>query len=139
MTRTSSTRVDQGNRKKTPLNRTDLDRFREILVENREAILADLRILHESLRSAHAAEQGSGSWNLDFAGSAADTEALEHAALQIRRLTAELEQLTTALGRMELGTYGVCVRCGSVIEKERLEALPCTRRCMSCKTAAEAA
>jgi RNA polymerase-binding transcription factor DksA len=37
-----------------------------------------------------------------------------------------------ALQRMEQGTYGVCESCGKSIGKERLEAIPFTRFCVTC-------
>jgi RNA polymerase-binding transcription factor len=41
--------------------------------------------------------------------------------------------VTHALERIELGTYGKCERCGKVIPFERLEALPTARLCVACK------
>jgi RNA polymerase-binding transcription factor DksA len=38
---------------------------------------------------------------------------------------------------MELGTYGVCERCGKAIAAERLEALPWAILCIDCKRAGE--
>ncbi len=122
-----------------PLTTRDLARFRAMLLEYREEVLDDLKEEQEILKSARAVDQGQGSWNLDFAGDSADTESSEHAVIQIRRLTATLEQLTAALNRLDSGTYGQCTRCGMFIEKERLEAIPFTRRCMNCKMVAEAA
>jgi RNA polymerase-binding transcription factor DksA len=36
----------------------------------------------------------------------------------------ELEAIDKALGRIELGTYGTCERCGREISIKRLEAVP---------------
>lgn len=46
-----------------------------------------------------------------------------------RQTVADLEE---ARGRAADGTYGRCEVCGSAIGAERLEALPGTRRCVSC-------
>ncbi|MCP4084264.1 MAG: hypothetical protein GY745_04320 [Actinomycetia bacterium] len=35
-----------------------------------------------------------------------------------------VEQIDAALGRIDAGTYGVCVASGKAIPKERLEAIP---------------
>lgn len=115
-----------------PLTSKDLARFRSLLLEYREEILEDLKSERETLRSSGPVEQSLGPW--DTVG----TESSENAAIQIRRLSATLEQLTAALSRLEQGSYGNCTRCGMRIEKERLEAIPYTRRCMDCKTAVEA-
>ena len=44
----------------------------------------------------------------------------------------ELEELRTALQRMESGTYGVCIRCDEVIPLARLEAMPSAITCVGC-------
>lgn len=49
----------------------------------------------------------------------------------------ELEAIDKALGRIELGTYGMCERCGREISVERLEAVPWTALCSTCASAEE--
>jgi RNA polymerase-binding transcription factor DksA len=43
-----------------------------------------------------------------------------------------LAEATTALARVEDGTFGQCERCGNPITATRLEALPYARRCIRC-------
>ena len=38
-----------------------------------------------------------------------------------------------ALERLEAGTYGVCVHCGSPVQEKRLEAVPWARHCLDCQ------
>ncbi|MGG4043507.1 TraR/DksA C4-type zinc finger protein [Paenibacillus favisporus] len=42
----------------------------------------------------------------------------------------ELEQVDSALGRMDRGEYGQCVECGRDIPFERLQAIPFTAYCV---------
>ncbi len=44
-----------------------------------------------------------------------------------------LEEIDTALARIDEGTYGVCERCGKPIDEERLEALPWATLCIDDK------
>lgn len=44
----------------------------------------------------------------------------------------ELEQIRAALGRLDRGTYGRCVRCGETIAEDRLMALPYASECIDC-------
>jgi RNA polymerase-binding transcription factor DksA len=44
-----------------------------------------------------------------------------------------LADVEAALERIAAGTYGDCVRCGSAIPAERLEALPWAAYCIDCQ------
>lgn len=44
----------------------------------------------------------------------------------------QLDAITAALKRMDIGDYGICERCGREIEAKRLEALPWATVCMRC-------
>jgi RNA polymerase-binding protein DksA len=44
----------------------------------------------------------------------------------------ELQQLQTAISRIDAGTYGVCATCGEQIAQQRLEALPYAQTCINC-------
>lgn len=44
----------------------------------------------------------------------------------------ELRQIDAALGRIEAGTYGQCVKCGEDISDARLAVLPATPFCKTC-------
>lgn len=44
----------------------------------------------------------------------------------------EIIAIDSALARLDKGTFGVCVKCGSEIDQRRLEAVPHTPFCQSC-------
>jgi RNA polymerase-binding transcription factor DksA len=48
---------------------------------------------------------------------------------------ARLAELDGALQRIDDGTYGRCVRCGSTIGRDRLEAIPHAALCVRCQEA----
>ena len=52
------------------------------------------------------------------------------------QMIADIDQ---ALLRIEEGSYGVCARCGKVIDERRLEALPTARYDAICQAAIESA
>ena len=62
-----------------------------------------------------------------------DDEALEHQAALVEK---EIESVQRALGRIEDGTYGTCVRCGEPIAPERLDARPEAALCIHCARSA---
>ena len=46
------------------------------------------------------------------------------------------DEITSALGRLDAGTYGICENCGQPISRERLEARPVARLCIRCASMA---
>jgi RNA polymerase-binding transcription factor DksA len=50
----------------------------------------------------------------------------------------QLRRVQAALDRIDAGTYGHCLRCGQLIERARLEALPECDRCIDCSLASGA-
>jgi DnaK suppressor protein len=66
------------------------------------------------------------------------TLAFERARVAALLADAEIHlmDLDRALAKLAAGTYGRCEVCGAEIPQGRLEALPATRTCISCATAA---
>ncbi len=48
-----------------------------------------------------------------------------------------LRLIDAALGRISANRYGVCMKCGSQIPRERLEAIPYALLCIDCKSSEE--
>ena len=48
-----------------------------------------------------------------------------------------LKLIDSALTRIEQGKYGLCMKCGKRIPKERLKAIPYALLCVDCKSADE--
>jgi DnaK suppressor protein len=57
-----------------------------------------------------------------------------HIQLKLKQTDAKiLTAIEEALGRIDSGSYGICRDCGEPISEKRLEAIPWTRVCISCK------
>src|SRR5215510_1628425 len=57
-----------------------------------------------------------------------------HIQLKLKQTDAKiLQAIEEALYRLEKGTYGVCRDCGEEIAPARLNAIPWTRVCITCK------
>jgi DnaK suppressor protein len=52
---------------------------------------------------------------------------------EVTRELQELRDIDAALRRIVLGTYGVCVRCWQAIDRERLDAYPTAKCCVTCQ------
>lgn len=113
----------------------DLRRFKDLLMERRKEVLAELSELEEvylgknqrdsagdvSGYSTHPADQGSD-------------EAMRDAAFGRGESSGKaLEEIDEALERLESGEYGNCEACGVEIPDARLEVLPDARLCLKCK------
>ena len=48
-----------------------------------------------------------------------------------------LKLIDSALSRIQQGKYGLCMKCGIKIPKDRLEAIPYALMCIECKTEEE--
>ncbi len=49
------------------------------------------------------------------------------------RADQQLVLVDEAIARLDVGTFGICVRCGDPIADERLDALPWAARCIDCQ------
>jgi DnaK suppressor protein len=103
-------------------------RLKDHLLRKRGEILAastGTRPLPESMevnsRQGDLADQASGNNEV-------------HIALKLKQTDAKiLQAIEEALYRMEKGSYGTCRDCGDLIAPARLEAIPWTRVCITCK------
>ena len=69
----------------------------------------------------------------DLADQATGTNEV-HVQLKVKQTDAKiLQAIEEALWRMEQGTYGICRDCGEPIAPARLNAIPWTRVCITCK------
>ena len=69
----------------------------------------------------------------DLADQASGTNEV-HIQLKVKQTDAKiLQAIEEALGRMEQGTYGICRDCADPIAAARLNAIPWTRVCITCK------
>jgi len=62
-------------------------------------------------------------------------EQLEH--LELRRISSSARAIEAALRTIEVGRYGVCLRCDRPIPHRRLQALPSAILCRECQETAE--
>jgi len=101
--------------------------YRDALVKKRDEIIeaGGVKPLQASMenntRQGDMADQANGSNEV-------------HIALKLKQTDAKiLTAIEEALQRIKKGTYGVCRDCGNPIAEARLQAIPWTRVCISCK------
>jgi DnaK suppressor protein len=45
----------------------------------------------------------------------------------------EYRRIVSALGKIDEGSYGICIDCGNPISEKRLQSFPDTTRCLACQ------
>lgn len=103
----------------------NLEAIRTDLEQRLEKLTGRLGQIDSELRNPGPADSE------DRASESENQEVLERLSIAERD---ELQAIRRALGRIREGSYGRCSSCGKDIARERLEALPYTTLCVSCKT-----
>ncbi len=114
----------------------DVEHFRDLLVQKREAVASALENLHKENSRSLEDETGelvSGSADQHLADTATETVEREIGNTLEEHDERLLGAIDAALQRIEDGTYGKCVNCGAPIPEERLEAMPWATLCIDCK------
>ena len=118
------------------MSAVDTERFRELLVEKRQAVVEALDYLHKENPGSLEDETGelvSGSADQHMADTATETVEREIGNTLEASDGRLLAAIDSALARIENGTFGTCVNCGAQIAPERLEAMPWATLCIDCK------
>ena len=112
----------------------DAEYFREIILKRRENMMDEMGILTEATRS-NVKETGSenSTYSLHMADQGTDSQEREKAFLFASRDGKYLKYLERSLEMIENGSYGICTDCELPIQKKRLELVPTSRLCISCK------
>ena len=105
----------------------DVAKFKEALLAKRVELLGTGGVkplqttMENNTRQGDLADQASGNNEV-------------HIQLKLKQTDAKiLQAIEEALTRIDKGTYGVCRDCGEPIADARLNAIPWTRVCITCK------
>jgi RNA polymerase-binding protein DksA len=124
----------------SPLPPKELGRFKKILLERQMNLLHSCAGLsHVALKKAGCRSNDDTQVTDDPADLAAETYEQNISIQMLGRLQAELEDIVSALERIEDRSYGSCEQCGKPIPEARLEAIPTADTCVPCKSAQEGA
>ena len=102
--------------------------YKDALVRKKTELLAagGLKPIQTSMENSNT-RQG------DLADQASGNNEV-HIQLRLKQTDAKiLNAINEALERIEKGSYGVCRDCGEPIAEARLNAIPWTRVCITCK------
>jgi DnaK suppressor protein len=111
----------------------DVDRFRELLVEERRRVLDAIEYLHKENPGSIEDETDDETTDNHLAETATATLDREIDYTLEENSENVLSSIDGALARIEQGTYGTCLNCGKPISEERLAAIPWATHCIDCK------
>ena len=116
------------------MTKVELEKYRRQLLDMGKSLkdkVSDLE--HEALRKTGGEEGGNlSNMPVHMADLASDNFEQEVAIGLLETEEQRLEEIAAALQRIEDGTFGRCQECNKEIAKERLQAIPYTRFCISC-------
>lgn len=99
------------------------DVLREELEKKKAELTLRLERITENLRRGYHPDSKERAKELE------DSEVVDALGNEAR---AEIRNISAALQRMEAGEYGVCVECGTEIERGRIRAHPYAKLCIDC-------
>lgn len=114
------------------LKKADLDYFRKLLIEYRNALVGDLNHMEEG--ALRRTKDNAATLDIsNFADLGSDYFEQDFTIGLIENSEATLREIDAALARIEDGTYGVCETGDHVIPKARLRVIPWARLCVQCQ------
>lgn len=118
----------------TPLTKTDVEHFKQLLLLKRHEIVGDVSGMGEGIltKSRLDASGDLSSMPIHMADIASDNYEQEFVLGLMDSERKLLRELDSALERIEQGTYGICEIAPEPIGKVRLEARPWARYCIDC-------
>lgn len=114
---------------KKSYTKKEIEKFRKIILEQ----IADTReiVNYNISKSSKSVTSESGETHAEEMGT--ENYAREMDFYMAQREGKYIENLENALKRIEMGTYGICRKCGSLISRRRLEVVSHATLCIDCK------
>ncbi|MBN1780485.1 TraR/DksA C4-type zinc finger protein [bacterium] len=121
------------------MNKKDLQFFRELLIEHRQALLFQMDHIKESEMNSTTKESSGdhSAYSFHMADQGTDNMEREKSFFYAERDGRALNLIEMALVRIEDGSFGKCQECGDYIHRDRLEAVPYAELCIGCKAREE--
>jgi len=109
----------------------ELEKYRRLLMDKKNSLLSELA------KTKNAEEETTEESTQDIADKAVSSYTREflYSLNDSERNT--IQQIDQALARIDDGTYGFCLNCGSAMNEKRLTAIPWSRHCVDCQELAE--
>ncbi len=127
--------ADKPKRRPAAGARPDLEKFRALLLAERERLELELHQIEQRTARASESERANelSAYEDHPADLASETFEREKDLAIGESVESLLNQVNVALEKLERGTYGQCDVCNKPIKKARLQALPFATLCLDCQ------
>jgi len=107
--------------------------YKNLLLEKKRKTIETISQMEDRLTTALDEYSNNPKYSDSFAEFGSDSADRENTFYFITREKRYLNQIEQALENIKNGIYGICSECGKEIDPERLQAVPTTTICLSCK------
>jgi RNA polymerase-binding transcription factor DksA len=115
-------------------SKSDIDYFKNLIEGLRQETIKEIgRLENNILGQNDNSSDRESTYSFHMADAGTDSMEREKDFLWLSREKKYLGHLNNALDRISRNVYGVCIECGNLIPKERLEEVPHTQHCAACK------
>ena len=115
-------------------NKVELKEFKDLIISKRKKVIDELKASRKRAGEARDNNSVNAIYSSHMADASADQEEMEKSYYWMGRENKFLQYLNRALEMLENGTFGICTRCEKLISRERLEEVPHTTSCFTCKS-----
>ena len=111
--------------------------FKNMIIEKRTKVIEEYEASKDRAEDMLNNDTTNAIYSSHMADAGTDQQEMEKAYYWVARENKFLQFLNRALEMIEEGTFGICEKCGDLINAERLEEVPHTTSCFDCKNASK--
>ncbi len=125
--------------KESPFSRKELEEYQAKLLEQLQLLKQNLTNLEDTVMRRSRADSAGDLTNIPTHIADISNDVIYHDITLglMRNETQVMKDIEDALQRIEDRTYGICENCCKPIAKKRLDYVPYTRLCITCKSEEE--
>tara|TARA_Y100000994_G_scaffold42350_1_gene33137 strand:+ start:565 stop:936 length:372 start_codon:yes stop_codon:yes gene_type:complete len=119
---------------KNSWTKKELKEFRDYILNKRRSVIDEMEDAKQRADEMLKNDTTNAIYSSHMADAGSDLVEMEKAYYFVQRDSKFLKYLNRALDMIDEGTFGICLSCKKVIDKERLMEVPHTTSCFSCKS-----
>ena len=119
---------------KSKWNKKELNEFKNYILDKRKIVVDEMDQAKQRAEDMLKNDTTNAIYSSHMADAGSDLVEMEKAYYFVQRESKFLKYLNRALDMIDDGTFGICVKCKELINKERLIEVPHTTSCFSCKS-----